>query len=133
MEVRNNELILNDKSFLVSQTDERGIIIFANDEFCEYAEYTLDELVGNPHNLVRHPDMPKAAFKDLWTTVQSGNRWRGFVKNKTKHGKFYWVFATVFPFKSSDGSKGYISCRRKASNEEIKKYSNLYKNMKQGE
>lgn len=124
------ELILDDKSFLVSETDEKGIIKFANDEFCEYAEYKLDELIGKPHNLVRHSDMPKAAFKDLWQTVQSGNRWRGFVKNSTRNGNYYWVFATVFPYTSSDGSKGYISCRRKASRQEVEKYTELYSQMK---
>ncbi len=133
MEIINNELILDDKSFLVSETDEKGIIKFANDEFCEYSQYSLNELVGNPHNMVRHDDMPKAAFEDLWKTVQSGNKWKGFVKNKTKSGKFYWVFATVFPFTSSDGSKGYISCRRKASRKEIDKYTMLYAEMKKGE
>ncbi len=133
MEIINNELILDDKSFLVSETDEKGIIKFANDEFCEYAEYTLDELVGNPHNMVRHEDMPKAAFEDLWKTIKSDKRWKGFVKNKTKSGKFYWVFATIFPFTSSDGSKGYISCRRKASRKEIDKYTKFYSEMKRGE
>jgi aerotaxis receptor len=133
MEIIQNELILDDKSFLVSETDEKGIIKFANDDFCRYAEYELDELVGNPHNIVRHPDMPKAAFADLWNTVKKGQRWRGFVKNKTKSGKFYWVFATVFPYSSSDGSKGYISCRRKASRKEIEKYEKLYTQMKEEE
>lgn len=96
--MNSNELILDDKSFLVSETDEEGIIKFANDEFCKYAEYSLGELVGKPHNIVRHKDMLKAAFKALWDTVKKGDRWRGFVKNRTKSGKFYWVFATVFPF-----------------------------------
>lgn len=129
----NNELVLDDKSFLVSETDEKGFIKFANDEFCEYAEYNLDELIGKPHSVVRHQDMPKAAFKDLWDTVKSGNRWKGFVKNTTKSGKYYWVFATVFPYTSSDGSKGYISCRRKASRREIDKYTAIYKEMKEKE
>lgn len=133
MEVINNELILDDKSFLVSQTDEKGIIKFANDEFCQYSEYSLEELVGNPHSMVRHKDMPKDAFKDLWQTVQAGERWRGFVKNRTKSNKYYWVFATVFPFSSSDGSKGYISCRRRPSREEVEKYTLIYEQMKKGE
>ncbi len=123
-------MILDDKSFLVSETDEKGIIRFANDEFCQYAEYPLEELVGQPHNMVRHTDMPKTAFKDLWETVKRGERWRGFVKNKTKTGKFYWVFATVFPLQTSDGSKGYISCRRKASRKEVEKYEALYQQMR---
>ena len=124
------ETILDDYAFLVSQTDKKGIIQFANDDFCEYAEYTLEELIGQPHNIVRHPDMPKAAFEDLWKTVQSGKAWKGFVKNKTKLGKYYWVFATVFPFTSCDGSKGYISCRRMAVQSEIDKYEEIYKKMK---
>lgn len=133
MEIIGNELILDDKSFLVSETDEKGKIKFANDEFCKYAGYELNELLGQPHNIVRHQDMPKAAFKDLWDTVLKGERWRGFVKNKTKNGKFYWVFATVFPFISSDGSKGFISCRRKASRKEVEKYEALYTQMRKGE
>ena len=129
MTIESNEMLLTEESFLLSETDEKGIIRYANDEFCEFAEYTIEELIGQPHNLVRHSDMPKAAFEDLWKTVKSGKAWKGFVKNKTKNGKFYWVFATVFPFTSCDGSKGYISCRRMASRNEIKKYENLYKTM----
>ncbi len=125
-----NEIVLEAKSFLVSETDSDGIIKFANDDFCRYAEYSLDELVGEPHNFVRHRDMPRAAFKDLWDTVKQGKTWEGFVKNASKSGKFYWVFATVYPFKSCDGSSGYISCRRKASEDEIEKYTKLYKTMK---
>ena len=125
-----NEVVLDDKAFLVSETDDKGKIRFANDEFCHYAGYTLEELLGKPHNMVRHPDMPRAAFKDLWDTVQRGERWRGFVKNKTKDGRYYWVFATVYPFTSCDGSKGYISCRRKISETEKKTYEKLYKEMR---
>lgn len=119
--MKEEELKLNTDSFLLSETDEKGIIRYANDEFCQFAEYSLEELIGQPHNIVRHPSMPKAAFTDLWETVQSGNPWKGFVKNKTRLGKFYWVFATVFPFTSCDGTKGYISCRRMASQIEIDK------------
>ena len=124
------ELKLGIDSFLLSETDEKGIIRFANDEFCKFAEYTLEELIGQPHNIVRHEDMPKAAFEDLWKTIKSGKPWKGFVKNRTKSGKYYWVFATVFPFISCDGSNGYISCRRMASDSEIEKYQNIYQNMK---
>ena len=124
------EIVLDDYAFLVSETDEKGIIIFANDDFCKIAGYGIDELIGKPHNTVRHPDMPKAAYEDLWKTVKSGKSWKGFVKNRTKSGKHYWVFATVFPFTSCDGSKGYISCRRMASQNEIDKYEELYKKMK---
>ena len=123
------ETVLDDYTFLVSETDEKGTILFANDDFCKIAEYTIDELIGNPHNLVRHKDMPKAAFADLWKTVQKGEIWTGYVKNATKNGGYYWVYATVYPFESYDGTKGYLSCRRKAYVEEITNASNLYKTM----
>jgi PAS domain S-box-containing protein len=121
------ETVLDDYAFLVSETDEKGIIRFANDDFCKIAEYALDDMVGQPHNMVRHKDMPKAAFKDLWDTVKKGNIWTGYVKNATKSGGYYWVYATVYPFESCDGSKGYMSCRRKASNDEIAEHEALYK------
>ena len=128
-----DEIKLNERAFLVSETDDKGVITFANDEFCEYAGYTIDELVGKPHNMVRHPDMPRAAFKDLWQTIKSGNKWHGFVKNRAKDGRYYWVFATVYPFTSCDGSKGYISCRRVISDMEREKYEKLYAEMRRGE
>ena len=128
--MNNNETVLKDDAFLVSETDAKGIITFANDGFCEIAGYTLEELMGKPHNIVRHPDMPKAAFKDLWDTVKRGEVWTGYVKNATKSGGYYWVYATVFPFESCDGSNGYLSCRRKASQDEINKAIALYKTLK---
>ncbi|WP_428023507.1 PAS domain-containing protein [Arcobacter sp.] len=123
------ETVLDEYAFLVSETDKKGIITFANDDFCSIAEYSLEELIGQPHNLVRHKDMPKAAFKDLWDTVNRGEIWTGYVKNATKSGGFYWVFATVYPFIGCDGSDGFLSCRRKASTEEIEEYKELYKQM----
>lgn len=124
------ETILNEDSFLVSETDQKGIIRFANDDFCNIAEYQVGELIGKPHNIIRHPDMPKVAFKGLWDTIKAGKVWTGFVKNLTKSGGFYWVYATVYPFESCDGSAGYLSCRRKASPAEIKKAEELYKTLK---
>ena len=125
----NQETLLNDSSFLVSETDEKGNVIFANEEFCRVAEYSLEELLGKPHNLVRHKDMPRAAFQDLWDTVKSGEVWNGFVKNSTKSGGYYWVFATVYPFKNEQGKQCYLSCRRVPSREDVQKYSELYKTM----
>ena len=124
------EKILNDNAFLVSETDSKGIITYANEEFCNVAEYKLEELVGMPHNIVRHDDMPKAAFDDLWKTVKEDKVWQGFVKNKSKSGNFYWVYATVYPFETCSGANGFLSCRRKASTEEIMEYTALYKQMK---
>jgi len=125
-----NETVLDEYAFLVSETDEKGIITFANDAFCNMAGYTVDELIGQPHNIVRHSDMPKAAFKSLWDTVRQGEVWTGFVKNATKNGGYYWVFATVFPFETCEGGKGYLSCRRKPSQIEIDTHAELYKEWK---
>lgn len=127
------ETVLDDYAFLVSETDEKGVVRFANDDFCKIAEYSVEELIGQPHSMVRHQDMPKAAFKSLWDTVQSGKTWTGYVKNATKSGGYYWVFATVYPFQSCDGSKGYLSCRRKATREEINTHIALYKQWKSQE
>ncbi|AXH08905.1 PAS sensor-containing signal transduction protein [Malaciobacter halophilus] len=120
------ETVLDEYAFLVSETNEKGIISFANDDFCKIAEYSLEELMGQPHNMVRHKDMPKKAFKSLWETIQRGEIWTGYVKNATKSGGYYWVFATIYPFESCDGSKGYLSCRRRASEAEIKAAQELY-------
>ena len=127
------EIILDDYAFLVSETDEKGVITFANDNFCKIAGYDVDELIGKSHNIVRHLDMPKAAFKSLWDSVKVGKIWDGYVKNRCKNGDYYWVNATVYPYDKSDGSKGYLSCRRKASREEIEEYEKLYKDMKKEE
>ncbi|MDY0322378.1 MAG: PAS domain-containing protein [Arcobacteraceae bacterium] len=124
------EIILDDYAFIVSETDEKGLIRFANDDFCKIAGYDIEELINKNHNIVRHPDMPKAAFKDLWSTLKAGNVWSGFVKNKCKNGDYYWVYATVYPFENSHGLKGYLSCRRKANIEDIKEHEILYRQLK---
>ena len=124
------EKFLSPTHLLVSETDEKGLIKYANEDFCYFAEYPVEELEGKPHNIVRHPDMPKEAFKDLWDTVKRGNIWRGFVKNSTKNGNFYWVYATVFPYTNSDGEKGFLSVRKMATKAETQKYDALYKDMR---
>ncbi|KAB7890893.1 PAS domain-containing protein [Poseidonibacter ostreae] len=125
-----SETVLKENAFLVSETDSKGIIKFANEEFCNVAGYSLEELINQPHNMVRHKDMPKAAFEDLWKTVKSGNVWQGYVKNATKQGGFYWVFATVYPYKDANKNDCYISCRRKPSREDIQKAEELYSTMR---
>ena len=120
-----NEVLLEDTDLLVSQTDEKGIVLYANDTFCEIAEYEVEELIGKPHSIVRHSDMPRVAFEDLWKTIKAGNTWEGFVKNSTKSGNYYWVFATVFPYKN-----GYMSIRKMATKKEINKYTKLYQKLK---
>jgi len=127
------EIILDDNAFLVSETDEKGVIQFANNNFCNLVGYSLNEVIGKPHNIIRHPDMPRAAFKDLWDTIKRGESWSGFVKNSTRNGDYYWVYAMVFPLKNCDHNNGYLSCRRKASQEEIAIHEKLYKQLKEKE
>lgn len=127
---KNVETILGENVFLVSETDAKGIITFANQQFCDTAEYKLEDLIGKAHNIVRHEDMPKVAFEGLWDTVKKGKAWQGFVKNKTSSGGFYWVLATVYPYKNDNQEQCYISIRRKPSREDVQKYSELYKTMR---
>jgi PAS domain S-box-containing protein len=127
--LKGNERVLSEEAFLVSETDEQGYIVFANNDFCDVAEYSIDELVGRPHNIVRHPDMPKAAFKDLWDTVKNDETWSGFVKNAVKNSsEYYWVYATVYPV-SRNGKRCYISCRKKPTEDEITSSIALYKTL----
>ncbi|WP_434663468.1 methyl-accepting chemotaxis protein [Aeromonas sp. NJAU223] len=98
---------------LVSTTDLRGVITYANPAFCRIAGYQVDELVGQNHNLVRHPDMPKVAFADLWDRLKEGNPWRGVVKNRCKDGRYYWVDAYVTPIYEQGQISGYQSVRCK--------------------
>lgn len=124
------EIKVPENMIIVTETDSKGIIKFANEDFCKIAGYSLEELIEQPHNKVRHPDMPKAAFADLWKTIQSGNIWKGIVKNKTKNGGYYWVNATAYPSKTSSGELRYISVRIKPTNEEIANAINLYSTFK---
>jgi len=128
--LKNREIELNKKMMIVSETNEKGIITYANNDFCTIAGFSKEELIGKPHSLVRHQDMPKAAFEDLWKTVKAGKIWNGIVKNRTKNGGFYWVNATAYPSKTRNGEIRYISVRVKPTKEEIEKAEKLYKTMK---
>ncbi|RDV24815.1 PAS domain S-box protein [Alteromonas aestuariivivens] len=117
---------------LVSTTDNRGVITYANDAFCDVAGYQEAELVGKNHNLVRHPDMPKAAFKDMWSHLEKGQSWRGVVKNLCKDGKYYWVDACVTPIIENGQRVGYQSVRVKPSRQLVERASALYSDINQG-
>ncbi|MCT7495440.1 PAS domain-containing protein [Aliarcobacter cryaerophilus] len=120
------EKSLEKNTIIVSQTNEKGEIIFANNDFCKIAGFSLEELIGKAHNTVRHSDMPKWAFEDLWRTLKSGKTWKGIVKNRTKDGGYYWVNATAFPSINSDGTIRYVSVRVKPTKEEIEIAKKLY-------
>ncbi len=103
---------LVDAFAIVSEADTRGVITYANKKFCEVSQYSLDELIGKPHNIIRHPDMPKSVFKELWDTIKAGKIWQSEVKNRRKDGSHYWVYATVGPLLDADGYPyRYISMR----------------------
>jgi len=127
------EIVLNKDTMIVSETDKHGKIIYVNNDFCNICGYTKDELIDKPHNIIRHKDMPKIAFEGLWNTINESKIWNGIVKNSTKEGEFYWVNATIFPSKNVDGSLRYISVRIKATEQEIKEASILYKQLIEGE
>ncbi|MBA6381722.1 methyl-accepting chemotaxis protein [Colwellia sp. BRX10-6] len=107
----NEEVNFENGVELISTTNKKGVITYANPDFCRIAGYSLDELVGQNHSIVRHPDMPKAAFKDLWTNLESGLPWRGVVKNRCKDGRYYWVDAFITPVFESGQLVGFQSVR----------------------
>ncbi|MBY5928726.1 PAS domain S-box protein [Halomonas sp. DP8Y7-3] len=113
------EFVLDEEHFLISRTDLQGRITYANPAFVEVSGFSRDELVGAHHNLVRHPDMPPAAFADLWKTLKAGRNWQGLVKNRRKNGDFYWVKASVSPLEEGGEVVGYASVRTKASADEV--------------
>jgi aerotaxis receptor len=122
-----------EKGLIVSSTDLKGIITYANRKFCEISGYSKDELKGKNHNIVRHPDMPKAAFKELWDTIQSGKEWTGIVKNLRKDGRYYWVYSHISPIFVNGETIGYTAARRPASTTEVEETIPVYEKLIQRE
>jgi len=115
---------------IISQTDTKGIITYANRAFCEVSGYKADELVGEAHSIIRHPDMPKAAFAKMWETIAGGQAWNGLVKNLRKDGQFYWVETEILPIVDEEGNiTGYIAARKDASRKDITETEEVYKKM----
>ncbi len=119
------------ENMLVSMTDTKGIITHCNHAFVNVSGFTYDELIGQPHNLIRHPDMPPAAYKDLWRTIGNGSPWTGIVKNRRKDGSHYWVQANVTPILQNGKPNGYMSVRIKPSRQQIQAAESLYAQMNQ--
>jgi aerotaxis receptor len=130
--VINEEVTFAEHEELVSTTDTRGIITYANDIFCQVAGFEEHELIGKNHNIVRHPDMPKAAFKDLWDHLKEGKNWRGAVKNRCKDGRYYWVDAYVTPIYEGGTLVGYQSVRVKLDEKLKQTAEGAYKAINQG-
>lgn len=121
--------VLYDDLYLLSETDDKGIVEYASDSFLKIANLKPEEIIGQPHNIVRHPDMPRAAFKSLWDDVKNKGFWTGYVKNARKGGGYYWVYATVLRSIDKNGKTKYVSIRVKPSREEVKKAKELYSSL----
>ncbi|MCQ3828386.1 PAS domain-containing protein [Microbulbifer elongatus] len=130
--VTNREYALREKDFLISRTDLRGRIVYANSAFVEVSGYSQDELIGANHNIVRHPDMPPQAFANLWQTIRKGEVWIGLVKNRRKDGGFYWVRAHVTPVMDAGQVTGYVSVRLRAERREIEQAESWYQDLREG-
>ena len=121
---------LPDDSYIVSKTDMKGRIIYANRIFQDMAQYTEKELLNIQHNIIRHPDMPRGAFKLVWDTIASGQEVFAYVKNLAKDGKYYWVFANITPDRDAKGAiTGYLSVRRKPRRDALAIIEPIYHQM----
>ena len=130
--VTQNEYPLDDDTTLMSTTDLHSYMTHTNDTFVQVSGFTLQELLGQPHNIVRHPDMPKAAFADMWYTLKKGEPWSGIVKNRRKNGDHYWVRANAVPMVRNGQMTGYMSIRTRATEDEVAAVEPLYKALNEG-
>jgi PAS domain S-box-containing protein len=130
--VTGREIVLPEGTLIVSKTDLGGRITFVNQAFVEISGFNERELMGAPHNLVRHPDMPAAGFADLWQTIKAGRPWEGIVKNRAKNGDHYWVRANATPLMEKGEIVGYISVRTKPSREQVAAADGLYAAIREG-
>lgn len=126
--ILDEEIQLNPKRYIVSETDEKGKITFCNDYFIEVCGYDKDELIGQPHNIVRHPDMPKIVFKLLWETIKQGKNINAVVKNLAKDGRYYWIFTEFETRRDTDTGNiiGYHAARKSISIHVIEIIADLY-------
>ena len=122
-----HELVMPDDGFISSKTNTKGILTYVNPLFIKYSGYKESELLGQQHNIIRHSDMPRVIFKLLWETIGNNREFNGYIKNLTKDGGYYWVFANVAPSFSPDNELlGYYSVRRKPDAEKLNYIKNLY-------
>ncbi|MDR0746615.1 MAG: PAS domain-containing protein [Helicobacteraceae bacterium] len=125
-------VLVDEKTLLISETDRYGNIRYVNDEMCRVSGFQEAELLGRTHKLIRHSDMPKSVFKQLWETISRGATWRGFIKNTTKSGESFWVFTTIFPIESAYG-EGFLAVRNRANEDEINRYEKRYEQLRKEE
>jgi len=131
--ITQQEYVLREGATIVSRTDLKGRITYINDDFIEASGFTQPELIGQAHNLVRHPDMPEEAFADMWRTLQAGRPWTGMVKNRRKNGDHYWVVANATPVSEGNAVTGYMSVRTRPTREQVDAADKLYAQFKSGQ
>ena len=130
VEPTNQEKVMREHDFIVSKTDLKGRITYGNETFIEFSGYSEEELIGAPHNIIRHPDMPRGVFKFLWDNIAKGNEVFAYVKNMAKDGSYYWVRANVTPdYDASGNIIGYLSVRRAPKRSGVQVVEGLYKQM----
>jgi PAS domain S-box-containing protein len=132
MPVTNVEREFRDGETIVSKTDLKGMITYVNPYYCEMSGYSEHESIGQPHNYIRHPDMPPEAFADLWNTLKSGKPWTGIVKNRCKNGDYYWVEANATPIRENGQVVGYMSVRSKVERSRIEATARVYQEIREG-
>lgn len=130
--LNNSEYVLPEGEVIITHTDPTSRITYANPAFLRSSGYSLEEVLGQPQNLVRHPDMPREVFADLWSTIRSGKPWTGIIKNLRKDGRYYWVRASVTPIVQGGTIAGYMSVRVRPSQAEIQSAAALYREMRAG-
>ncbi|MDQ6992357.1 MAG: methyl-accepting chemotaxis protein [Mariprofundus sp.] len=130
--VTNNEVMMHDGQVIISATDLKGIITEVDQDFLDISGFSRAELIGKNHNIVRHPDMPAPAYKWLWDTIQAGDTWSGYVKNRCKNGDFYWVYANATPIIENGQITGYVSVRTKPDRQGVDAAANLYREINAG-
>lgn len=130
--VSGKEIELGNDALIVSKTDLKGLITYVNKDFLGISGFSEAELIGQPHNIVRHPDMPVEAFADLWNTLKAGRPWTGLVKNRCKNGDHYWVLANVAPIVEDGRHVGYISVRRKPGRDAVQAHEAVYRRFREG-
>ncbi|WP_218564793.1 PAS domain-containing protein [Suttonella ornithocola] len=118
---------------IISRVNLKGDIIHVNEAFITVSGYSKEELIGQSQSIIRHPDMPKTIFKQLWETITHGDKWFGYIKNLRKDGKYYWVYATIVPNYRDGKIIGYTAVRREAAPEKITEYDEIYRIMRQQE
>jgi len=123
-----DEEVVFDGGVMITETDTRGIITYANRKFREMTGFTREELIGSPHSINRHPDMPKGAFRAMWKIISAKKIWHGYVKNMRKDGKYYWVLVYIQPKVDEDNKLvGFVAGRKVASPEVVEEMSELYR------